>query len=131
MKFAKYVFLIAGIYGLLITFPLYFMEARMSTDYPPAMNHPEYYYSFIGVTVVWQVLFLFISRNPIRFRPVMIFCSLEKTSLIPTFLILSPCELFPQFWISLMVIDLAFGVLFFISYVRTKSADTTDLASAS
>lgn len=120
MKFAKIVFLIAGIYGLLVTFPLYFMEAKVSADYPPALNHPEYYYSFVGVTVVWQILFLFISRDPLRFRPVMIFCSLEKTPLVPTFLILFPRGLFPQVWIPLMVIDLAFGILFFISYRKTR-----------
>jgi hypothetical protein len=131
MKFARYAFLVAGIYGLLVTFPLYFMEAKMSADYPPAMNHLENYYSFIGITVVWQILFLFIARDPRRFQPVMVFCSLEKLSLVPTFLVLFPRGLFPQAWIPLMVIDLMFGVLFFISYLRIKSTDTKDLASAS
>ena len=85
MKFAKYSFLVAGIYGVLTVFPLYFLEATLAADYPPALNHPEHYYSFIGVTLAWQILFLFISRNPLRFRPVMPFCVLEKLSLVPTF----------------------------------------------
>jgi hypothetical protein len=120
MKFARYVFLIAGIYGLFVTFPLYFMEAKLSADYPPPMNHLENYYSFIGVTVVWQILFLFIARDPLRFRPVMVFCSLEKLSLVPTFLVLFPRGLYPQAWIPLLVIDLALGVLFVISHFKTK-----------
>ncbi len=131
MKFAKYVFLAAGIYGLLVTFPLYFMEAKLSADYPPSLNHPEYYYSFIGVTVVWQILFLFISRDPLRYRPVMIFCPLEKLSLVPTFLVLSPRGLFPRAWIPLMTIDLAFGVLFFISYLKTHQSSTISPAPRS
>lgn len=122
MKFARYVFLVAGIYGLLVTFPLYIAEAKMSADYPPVMNHLEYYYSFIGVTIAWQVLFLFISRNPLRMRPVMIVCPLEKLSLVPTYMVLAPRGLFPQMWIPLMLIDLLLGVLFVISYMKTKEA---------
>jgi hypothetical protein len=131
MKFARYVFLIAGIYGLLVTFPLYFVEANLSANYPPPMNHLENYYSFIGVTVVWQILFLFVARDPRRFRPVMVFCSLEKLSLVPTFLVLVPRGLFPQAWIPLMVIDLIFGVLFFISYLKIYQSSTSFPAAVS
>lgn len=120
MKFAKYSFLAAGLYGVLTVFPLYFMGAKLAADYPPAINHPEYYYSFIGVTLVWQILFLFISRNPLGFHPVMPFCALEKLSLVPTFLILTPDGLFPAVWIPLLVADLVFGVLFLVSYFKTK-----------
>ena len=38
MKFAKIVFLIAGIYGLLILSPMYFLENKIGRDTPPA-NH--------------------------------------------------------------------------------------------
>lgn len=121
MRFAKYAFLAAGIYGILTIVPLYFVEAKIATDYPPAMNHLEYYYSFIGVTLVWQILFLFISRNPLRFRPVMPFCTLEKLSLVPTFLILTPRGQFPPMWIPLIIIDLVFGTLFVVSYFKTRN----------
>ncbi len=43
MKFAKWVFTIAGIYGILVTLPLYFLESQMADMMPPALNHPEYY----------------------------------------------------------------------------------------
>ena len=69
MIFARRVFLIAGIYGLLVLLPLYFMEARIGRDQPPAITHPEYFYGFLGVAVSWQVAFLVISRDPVRFRP--------------------------------------------------------------
>ena len=121
MKFAMYTFRAAGFYGLLVTFPLYFVEQKMGTDYPPAINHPEYYYSFIGVTVVWQILFLFMASDPGRYRLLMIPCVLEKLSLVPVFLILFPRQSFPQLWIPLAIIDLTFGALFLISFTKTKS----------
>src|SRR5262249_1624463 len=72
MKFARYVFLIAGVYGLLIIAPQYFLEERVGTDYPPAVTHPEYFYGFVGVTLAWQVLYLVIASDPVRYRPVML-----------------------------------------------------------
>ena len=44
MKFAKIVFLVAGIYGLIVLLPLYFLEERTGRDFPPPITHPEYYY---------------------------------------------------------------------------------------
>ena len=38
--------------------PLYFMETKLGTDYPPALTHPEFFYACIGVALAWQVGFL-------------------------------------------------------------------------
>jgi hypothetical protein len=122
MKLATLVFRIAGIYGLLVTFPLYFIEQKISLDYPPAINHAEYYYSFIGVTVVWQILFFVIAGDPARYRKLMILSMLEKVSLVPTFLVLFPQGRFPVFWLPLMTIDLILCVLFAIAYIRTRES---------
>jgi hypothetical protein len=121
MKFATYLFRIAGAYGLLVTFPLYFMEQKMGIDYPPPINHAENYYAFIGVTVAWQILFLVIARDPLRYRTIMLVCFLEKMSLVPAFLILFPQGRFPALLIPLMIIDLTFGLLFLVSYFKTKN----------
>lgn len=43
MKFAKIVFFIAGIYGLMILAPIYFMEEKIGRETPPAITHPEYF----------------------------------------------------------------------------------------
>lgn len=122
MKFARYVFLIAGVYGLLVMFPLYFMEEKLNIDYPPAMTHLEYYYSFTSIVLVCQVLFLFISWNPLRFRPFMVFAVFEKLSLVPTFVILFPQGRFPAHWIPAIIIDLTLCVLFLVSYMKTKES---------
>lgn len=34
------------------------MESRNGIDFPPPINHPEYYYGFIGVAIAWQVAFI-------------------------------------------------------------------------
>lgn len=42
MKFAKRVFLAAGIYGLIVMLPFYFLENKIGCDFPPAITHPEH-----------------------------------------------------------------------------------------
>ena len=121
MKFARYTFLIGGVYGLIVMAPMYFMEHRITVEYPPALTHPEYFYAFIGVTVAWQILFLLVARDPVRYRLLMIPCVLEKASMLTTFLILFPQGRFPQAWIAPLIIDLSLGVLFGIAYALTRS----------
>ncbi len=72
MKFARIVFRIAGIWGLLVIAPLYFLFNVISEKDPPAITHPGFFYGFVGVTLVWQIAFLFIAQDPVRFRPLMI-----------------------------------------------------------
>src|SRR4051794_9945181 len=80
MSFARRVFLIAGVWGVSIVFPLYFLEGRIGRDQPPPITHPEFYYGFVGVTLVFQILFLVIASDPVRYRPIMLVSILEKVS---------------------------------------------------
>ena len=120
MKFARLVFLIAALYGIVVTLPFFFIEERLNLEYPPPINHPEYFYSFAGIVLVFQLLFLAIAWNPGRYRPTMPFCVLEKLSLVPAFIILFPQGRFPMSWIAPLTIDLILGVLFAIAYVKSK-----------
>src|SRR5262245_58772505 len=79
MKFARCVYGIAGVYGVLVIAPLYFLESQIGAQDPPAITHPEYFYGFIAITLAWQLAFLLIARQPDRFRPMMIPSILEKT----------------------------------------------------
>jgi hypothetical protein len=54
MIFAKRVFYWSGIYGILVLLPMFFLEHQLGIYFPPATNHPEQYYAFIGVALVWQ-----------------------------------------------------------------------------
>src|SRR5580700_6338199 len=80
MRFAKVVFLVAGIYGLLILAPVYFMENAIGQRTPPAITHPEYFYGFLGAGMAWQVLFLVLSADPVRYRAMILPSILEKVS---------------------------------------------------
>ncbi len=80
MTFARRVFLIAAVYGILALGPQYFMEAMVGRDFPPPITHPEHFYGFIGVALAWQLLFIVIARDPVRFRPAMPVAVVEKVS---------------------------------------------------
>jgi len=77
-RFARLVYLLAGTIGLLEIVPLYFYEATFNRTQPPAITHPEFYYGFLGVTLAWQVAFLVIATDPLRFRPLMPVSWIEK-----------------------------------------------------
>ena len=119
MKFARWVFLIAGIYGLLVTAPLYFTEAQFAEQFPPPLTHPEYYYGFLGVTLAWQVMFLIIARDPVRYRTVMLVGVLEKAAYGIAALVLFALGRVTGFTLAFGLIDLTLGVLFYVGYRRT------------
>lgn len=131
MNFAKWVFRIAGIYGILVIVPLYFMEAQLGRDYPPPINHPEYYYGFLGVTLAWQVLFLLLSRDPLRYRPLMLAAVLEKVHYLPAVLWLYSQGRVAALQIGMGTIDMVFGVLFIAAYVLTGRAAQADATTPS
>jgi hypothetical protein len=135
MTFARVVFWIAAIYGVAVIFPMYFTEANLNTQNPPALTHPEYYYSFLGVTLAWQVLFIVIAITPGRFRVIMLPCALEKLSLIPTFLILNPQGRFPQLWVAPAIVDVLLAILFTVAFFKArpknqKTGSKTDINGA-
>src|SRR5439155_18961503 len=80
MRWVRWLFRLAGIYGLVVLLPLYFLEERIGRDDPPAISHPEYFYGFVGVALAWQVVFLLIAQDPVRFRPLMVPAVLEKAT---------------------------------------------------
>ena len=57
MKFARWVFNIAAVYGVISVAPLYFMERTINQQNPPPITHPMFFYGFVGVTLAWQLLF--------------------------------------------------------------------------
>lgn len=120
MKFARRVFLVAGIYGLLIMLPQYLLETKNGIDYPPAITHPEYYYGFIGVTVAWQLAFLFIARDPLKLRPLMIPAVIEKAAFIIPVSILYVLGRVALPLLVVGAIDGSLGVLFAIAYLKTR-----------
>ena len=123
MNFARRVFLVAGIYGLIVLLPQYFLERRTGIDFPPAITHPEYYYGFIGVAVAWQFVFFVIARDPVRYRPIMVPAVLEKAAFgFPAIVLFLLGNLSLQM-LGAGLIDLVLGTLFIVSYNRTREGD--------
>ena len=122
MKFAKMVFLVAGIYGLIVMLPQYFFEGKIGVDSPPLITHPEFYYGFIGVTVPWQILFLILSSDPARYRPMMIPAVLEKIGFAGAVAVLFVQQRVPSLMLAPAGVDLLLGILFFAAYVKTATA---------
>ncbi len=45
---------------------------------PPPITHPEFYYGFVVIVLTWQIAFLIIARDPVRYLPLMPALFLEK-----------------------------------------------------
>jgi hypothetical protein len=121
MRFAKIVYTVAGIYGLLVLLPQYFLEEKTGRDYPPAITHPEYYYGFIGVALAWQVLFLILARDPVRYRAMMIPTILEKAGFGVVAVVLFLLNRLAAMMLAAGIIDLLLGTLFAMAYLKTGS----------
>ena len=119
MKFARWSFLIAGIWGILVLTPLYFLEKKTGIDHPPAITHPEYYYGFVGVALAWQVLFLIIARDPKQFRAAMPAAMIEKFSFVTSTYSLYALGRVDSTMVAAASADLVLGALFVISFFKT------------
>ena len=121
-RFARRVFTVAGVYGLIVLVPQYFLAARIGRDTPPPITHQEYFYGFIGVAVAWQFVFLLIGRDPERYRPLMIPAVLEKLAFgVPAIILYAQGRL-PGSVLPFGLLDLVLGALFVASSRTTAGA---------
>jgi hypothetical protein len=124
MRLAKLVFTVAGVWGLIVLTPLYFTFDTIGAMYPPPIAHPDFYYGFVGVAMAWQVGFLVIGRDPVRFRLMMIPAMLEKFIYVTTLSVLYAQRRlqFGQFVVA--VPDFVLGVLFVAAFFRVAERPT-------
>jgi len=120
LKFAKWVYRIAGIYGLLVLAPLFFLERVVSQTSPPAITHPEYYYGFAVTGVAWQLVFLVMSSDPRRFRTLIPVTWFEKSWGLIAVILYVQGRISSQ-TLTLGLIDLLLGALFVCAYVTTRA----------
>jgi hypothetical protein len=119
MKFAKLVFWIAAIWGVLIITPLYFMFDLIGRNDPPPVTHPGFFYGFVGAALAWQIVFFLIARDPLRHRPLMIPSVIEKfTYGVAVGLLVMQERMHPADMIF-GGIDLLLGILFVVAYFNT------------
>jgi hypothetical protein len=120
VKFAKVVFTVAGVWGLLVLIPMYFLRDRIGEQYPPPIAHADFYYGFLAVTLVWQIAFLIIARDPARFRPMMVPAILEKFVYIASMLVLFGLGELQAGQVAVTAPDFVLGVLFVAAFAKTR-----------
>jgi hypothetical protein len=120
MRFAKIVFWIAGIWGLLVIAPLYFLFDIIGQKDPPPITHPGFFYGFVGCALAWQIAFCFIATDPTRYRPLMIPSILEKATYAVAIVTLVLQGRTNPHDLLFAGTDALLGLLFVIAYFKTK-----------
>lgn len=119
MRFARMVFWIAGVWGVLVITPLYFLFDLIGQKDPPPITHPGFFYGFVGVALAWQVAFMVVATDPVRYRPLMIPSVLEKLFYCVSVIVLVAQDRMHAQDLIFSGTDLLLGVLFVIAYLRT------------
>jgi hypothetical protein len=119
MRFAKVVFWVAGLWGFLVITPLYFMFDLIGQKDPPAITHPGFYYGFAGLGLAWQLAFLFIARDPMRLRPMIIPSVVEKFAYAIAIVGLVAQGRTRPSDLVFAATDTLLGLLFIAAYVKT------------
>jgi hypothetical protein len=88
MKFARIVFVGAGIWGIVVLTPFYWLIDITGRRHGPPTDYPQVFYGFMSVALAWQIAFLVIGSDPARFRPLMIPSILEKLGWVLTLALL-------------------------------------------
>lgn len=122
MKFAKVVFWIAGIWGLLVIAPLYFLFDVIPRHDPPVITHPGFYYGFVGTALAWQIAFCFMATDPVRYRPLIIPSIFEKFSYAVAIVVLVSQGRTNRGDLVFAATDFLLGVLFVSAYLRLSRA---------
>ena len=118
MRFARAVYLLAGIWGVLALTPLYFLQDQIAATAP--ITHPEMFYGFVGTALVWQAAFLIISRDPARYRPLMPVTVFEKLVFgLPVLFLYGAGRVAPPV-LFFGIVDLVLGALFATSFVLVR-----------
>ena len=120
MKFAKVVFWIAGIWGALVLTPLYFIFDMIGRNDPPPITHPGFYYGFVSVGLAWQLAFIIIAHDPVRFRPMIIPSIIEKFGYGASLIVLYLQHRLHSSDLTLAAADLLLGILFVIAFFTTR-----------
>jgi hypothetical protein len=125
MTFARVVFLVAGVWGLAVLTPLYFLVDVTGRRYAAPMDYPQFFYGFLSVAMAWQLAFLVIGSSPARFRPLMIPGILEKLGHVAGVAVLYGQGRLSVVDATAAAPDLLLGVLFVMAFVMTPTSNQT------
>ena len=119
VKFAKVVYWAAGIWGVLILTPLFFIFNTIGIKDPPPITHPLFYYGFAGTALAWQAAFMIIATCPARYRQLMIATWIEKLAYAVPAIILYTQHRLTTGDLAIACIDLLWLLLFIAAYFKT------------
>jgi hypothetical protein len=122
MRIARWIFAVAGIYGLLVLTPLFFLESRINREQPPPITPPDHFYGFVSVAFAFQFVFLVIATDPRRYRPLMLVSVIEKWPYAGLVTWLYALDRAPNAVFGFAMIDAALGALFLIAFYSTRDA---------
>jgi hypothetical protein len=125
MKFARLVFFGAGVYGLLVLVPQYFLEGTVGADNPAGLTHPEFFYGFLGVAIAWQIAFLILATDPVRYRMMIVPSIIEKISFAVAAAVLFIQGRVPGMIFGAGMIDLVLAILFIVAWTRIMRPPAT------
>ena len=123
MRFAKIVFIAAGVWGIVVLTPLYFLLDVTGRQYAPPTAYPQFFYGFLSVAMAWQIAFLVIGSSPARFRPLMIPSIIEKLGYVAILVVLYGQARISAADATAAVPDLLLGVLFIAAFAKTATSD--------
>lgn len=120
MKYARWTFIGAGVWGLIALAPLYVLVDVSGRSYAPPQDYPHFFYGFLSVATAWQVAFLVIGSDPVRYRRLMIPATVEKLGYV-----VGTTALYAQGRIALLdaqsaVPDAVLSVLFVAAFVALR-----------
>ena len=119
MRFARIVFIVAGVWGILVLTPLFFLIDVTGRQYVPPSMYPQFFYGFLSVAMAWQIAFLLIGSDPARFRPLMLPSVVEKFGWVFVLVRLYRAGRISPLDTSAAWPDLVLGVLFIAAFVKT------------
>ena len=120
MKFARFVFIVAGIWGIAVLMPFYWLVDITGRRYGAPTEYPHFFYGFFAVALAWQIAFLVIGFRPDRYRSLMILAMLEKFGFVATLLVLYARTRISWLDAQAAVPDFVLGVLFVVAFVKTR-----------
>jgi hypothetical protein len=117
---ARRVFMIAGIYGIVVLLPQYLVETGIGPALPGPIQRPEHFYGFIGVALAWQIVFLIIARDVQRYRLLMLPAIVEKLVFGVPVILLYVAGRVPPEVLVFGLIDLVLAALFVLAFRSTR-----------
>ena len=122
MRFAKYVFIGAGIWGIAVLTPLFWLVDITGRQYPSPNDYPQFFYGFIAVAIAWQIAFIVIGSNPLRYRTFMIPAMIEKFGYVSLLFLLYGRSRIPAIDVQPAIPDGLIGILFVVAFFMTGRA---------